>query len=146
MKIATDIKQSKQLAKILPIESADMFYGTIAPYEYSDRMYDGGIEDIPLPKNASKSSIIGVDEYDGQIPAWSLSALLEVMPFHIIENNQRYSFNVCKGLNKDGQTYMIKYNIFNTDITLHKTDYYNNPIDACVEMILYLKKENWLWN
>lgn len=33
MKTYTDIKQSKKLAEILPIESADMRYGYIAPYD-----------------------------------------------------------------------------------------------------------------
>jgi hypothetical protein len=45
-----------------------------------------------------------------------------------------------KGLDKDGETYMFRYNIFNTDVCLYSTDYYNNPVDACVEMILKLNE------
>ena len=74
------------------------------------------------------------------IPAWSLSALLGLMPFHIIENNQRYGFYQVKGYNKQGETYMFRYNIFNTDVCLYSTDYYNNSVDAAFEMVVWLKE------
>lgn len=119
MKIATDIKQSEQLARILPIESADMFYGTIAPYEYSDRMYDGGIEDIPLPKAAKKSSIIGADEYDGEIPAWSLSALLKLLDSYTLQTTS------------DGKCFIVADRDENTVLSTE----YDEPVDACCEVI-----------
>ena len=51
MQAFTDIEQSKKIAEILPLESADMRYGYTAPYDYSDRMYDGGYDEIPYPKD-----------------------------------------------------------------------------------------------
>ena len=57
----TDVNQSKKLAEILPLESADMHYG-----EY----YVSG-EDYPIP-NCD-------DAYNGK-PCWSLAALLDVLP------------------------------------------------------------------
>ena len=77
---------------------------------------------------------------DEDIPAWSLSALLDILPFHIISNNQRYAFGIFKGFNKEGETYMLRYNVFNTEIILYETDYYNNPLDAAFEMVVWLKE------
>lgn len=51
---------------------------------------------------------------------------------------------MVKGLNKNGETYAIEYVIFNTTFRLHITDYYNNPVDACYEMIIKLKEKNLL--
>jgi len=49
-----------------------------------------------------------------------------------------------KGLDKDGEIYMLRYNVFNTDVCLCLTDYYNSPIDACVDMIEKLNELNLL--
>ena len=145
MKIATDLYQSQLLAKILPIESADMFYGTIAPYDYSDRMYDGGIEDIPLPKSAKKSSILGADEYDGEVPAWSLAQLMDILP-GIIKSGKRmcdwYWFNLNK------EPYQISYgNSLGSSGEWHdmiSSPQRDNLVDACVEMIKLLKERDLL--
>ena len=143
MKSYTDLPQSKKLAEILPIESADMKYGYIAPYNYSDRMYDGGYDEVPYHKDfLKKNPNFSENEYDGELPCWSLAALLKFLSFHIISKNERYGFDMGKGLDKEGETYMIRYNIFNTSICLYKTKYYDNPIDACVAMIEKLHEQN----
>lgn len=126
IKSYTTIEQSRKLAEFLPIESADMRYtpiGDIHPW-----IWEGN------PKLLETDST----------PCWSLAALLSVLPFHLIIDNQRYEFSMKKGLNKNGETYAIKYTIFNTAFYLHLTDYYNNPIDACYEMILKLHEQNLL--
>ena len=51
---------------------------------------------------------------------------------------------MIKGFDKNVETYAIKYAIFNTTFYFHLTDYYNNPVDACVEMIVKLKLVNLL--
>lgn len=137
IKSYTDIEQSKKLAEILPLESADMTYRPIMDI---DSMSNSVFLDIPdcYPFNIFKNYNIK------PLPCWSLTALLSVLPYYLIVNNQRYAFNMGKGLNKDGETYTIRYNIYNTDICLYSTKYYNNPIDACVEMILKLNKLNLL--
>lgn len=61
MKAFTDIEQSKKLAKILPIESADMFWA------------DGERPAVWNNKDVS------LDETD--IPCWSLAALLNVLDY-----------------------------------------------------------------
>ena len=123
MKSYTDLEQSKMLLEILPLKSADMRFG------FSHRL-DGRI--------TGHYPMIGREPSMGTIPCWSLAALLGVLPFHLIVNNQSYAFSMHKGLNKDGETYMLKYNVFNTDVCLCSTDYYNSPIDSCYEMILKL--------
>ena len=130
MKAFTDISQSKKLAEFLPLESADFMW----EYEPDKETY------------WDKPTVIPIDSYIfiNDIPCWSLVALLSVLPFHLITNNQRYAFNMYKGLDKDGETYMFRYNVFNTDVCLYSTDYYNNPIDACVEMIIKLHELNLL--
>ena len=104
-KIYTDILQSKKLAKILPIESADMYnpnridtkYQSILPIEYKH----------------------GNPLLSQEIPAWSLAALLGVMKEpELIRNSEGkwlirvwyYSYPYSKGC-------------------------YDDPVDACVDMI-----------
>lgn len=60
MKAYTDIEQSKKLAEILPIESANMFYD-----QY-------GVIRIGNPKER-------YSDYH-QLPVWSLAALIDVLP------------------------------------------------------------------
>ena len=123
MKSYTDLEQSKILAEILPLESADMHYVLI---DTDENKYSAGLE-----------KYIGILPH---YPCWSLAALLSVLPFHLIVNNHRYAFGMYKGLNREGETYMLSYNVFNTHICLYETGYYNNAIDACYEMICWLKE------
>jgi hypothetical protein len=71
MKSYTDIKQSRKLAKILPIESADMFYATNSNFEGKII----GLLDVPLYIGSDGF----VDTEMGEIYAWSLAALLDVL-------------------------------------------------------------------
>lgn len=125
LKSYTDIKQSKKLAEILPIESADMRYGYIAPYDYSDRMFDGGYDEVPYPKDFLKRNPnFSENEYDGEFPCWSLSALLDVL---------KYS-----SLNQDVEN---KWSITYWTGAYPKSEYFfDNPVDACYEMIIRLNE------
>lgn len=128
MKSYTDIEQAKKLAEILPLESADAKYGYIAPYEYSDRMYDEGYDEIPYPIAFIKKdySNFFVEEYDDELPCWSLAALLNVLPdgTDIIKEEA----------NTENERYMCTVGI-NDDII---STFANNPVDVCYEMILKL--------
>ena len=120
MKAFTDIEQSKILAEILPIESADMFYTSL------NRDYPW----IWIDKH-----LMEVDD----IPCWSLAALLEIVP-KCIEGLNRLRIDL------DNVDFSIWYDDLNgygvndklPDITLKE------PVDACVEMILMLHKEGLL--
>ncbi len=124
MKAYTDIEQSKKLAKILPLESADMRYGYIAPYDFSDRMYDGGYDDVPYPKDfLEKNPNFSENEYDDSLPCWSLAALLELTPNDV-------------SLLHFEDTYQAVYDVRPYYIT-NKSD---NPLDAVFEMVCWLKE------
>ena len=108
MKGYTDLEQSKALAKMLPIESANMWYCIKYPYK------------IVVGKWKDNEH----DEDD--IPCWSLTALLSVLPNgtdifkeEADTENERY---IC--------TVGIKDNIITT--------FGKNSVDACYEMILKL--------
>lgn len=107
MKSYTDLEQSKKLAAILQIESADMCY--IAHSELIN------IHE-PFYKKMDKEDI----------PCWSLSALLDILP-------------PGKALIHDKGNLGYKCICNNID-----TNFHNNPVDACVELIVKLKEQNLL--
>lgn len=128
MKSYTDIEQSKKLAEILPIKSADMMYKQILPK--SDR-----ISHVPVIGNPLESlewynkgytyagkKALSIEEYC--IPCWSLAALLELIPKnYLIEANKK--------------TTRTLYHI--TAISGEVTHYHQDLVDAAVEMLLKLK-------
>ncbi len=119
IKLYTDLEQSKKLAEILPNESADMaWYPSYAKNGYSIRMLN---DSYPL-------DIIG-GEHD-EIPAWSLAALLDVIP----------------GGQVNRMAYSDKYEASSWNNSDFEPAYYvegcDNAIDACYELILKLHKNN----
>jgi hypothetical protein len=85
MKSYTDLEQSKKLAEILPLESADGFW------EYHDKGYSigdewewEGYEDYPRAESyleySRKENEWKEDKSD--VPCWSLSAMLEHLRKH----------------------------------------------------------------
>lgn len=128
MKSYTDIEQSKKLAEILPIKSADMLYKQILPK--SDR-----ISHVPVIGNPLESlewfnkgytyagkKALSIEEYC--IPCWSLAALLDVLPSSTLDSSDDHHYRLhC----------MERF-----------TEWHDNPIDACVEMILKLKEKDLL--
>lgn len=73
MKSYTDLEQSKKLAEILPLESADMYYPLME-------------DNIPCEKAYSKDGeyLPGED-----IECWSLAALLDVLPYPSLHKTYR---------------------------------------------------------
>ena len=124
-KICTSLEQSQKLIELgIDIKTADMDY---IPFTNNPQEYD---------------CIINVwnNEHEKDwIPAWSLTALIELMPYHIIENNIRYAFKQYKGYNSQGETYRFEY-VSNFGITLYETYYLNNLVDAAFEMVCWLKE------
>lgn len=121
----TSLEQSKKLAEILPLESADMCwtnhcYGSIrssmtisaiSTYEYKKL----------LERFADSTSI------DVFYPAWSLAALLNVLP-------------KIDGLRPIMD--LEEVSLYYTKAELYVTA--TNPLDACYEMIIKLKEKNLL--
>ena len=109
MKSYTDIEQSKKLAKILPLESADYCWGIdVETLHYNNSPYPCAWKDYTCK------------EY--YIPCWSLTALLGVLPSATLDSSNDHYYRLhC----------MERY-----------TEWYDNPVDACYEMIEYLHKLN----
>jgi hypothetical protein len=128
-KICTDIDQSKKLAEILPLESADMRYHTIShynPYPCDEIVY-----------TVDFGKVSGID-----IPCWSLAALLSVIPKHIDYNVLRIDISENDfAIWYDDSSYdEFGYGV-NTelpDITMEC------PVDACVDMIIKLHEQKLL--
>ena len=117
MKSYTDIEQSKKLAKILPLESADMYY--CYGMDIHTKKWDYDI----VPTIIDASNQIDIDD----IPCWSLAALLNVLPKSLIYTpNPTLDGYCCKNIMHDLETYA------------------DNPIDACYEMIIHLHELNLL--
>ena len=128
MKSYTDIEQSKKLAEILPIESTDMYYQYVLPK--LDNIKHN--PEIGNPANALKwynkgyttsgKEPVTLDEYC--IPCWSLVALLNVLPSATLDSSNDHHFRIhC----------MKRY-----------TEWYDNAVDACVEMIIRLNESKLL--
>jgi hypothetical protein len=109
MNAYTNLEQSIKLAKILPVESADMWY------QYTGiSIKDGSERPIYFPM------VIRDCKSDKDIPCWSLVALFGVLPTFTIDrsDNHYYRFHCMERF----------------------TEWYDNPIDACVAMIERLRK------
>ena len=127
IKSHTDLPQSKKLAEILPLDSADMYYfldptpaGNI--YHLTVQRVDVGIKNLP--------------QYDeGDIPCWSLAALLGVLPKIGAEEPMVIKLYYAK---EPKERYICEYGLTNI------TSEYDNPVDACYEMILKLHELNLL--
>lgn len=126
IKSFTSLEQSRKLAEILPLESADMCY----------------------PKDAFECDYAKepVCHYSGiglAHPCWSLAALLDVLP-----NNENISTTLSKGgyristleyTNSWFVDYEDETNCLNNCVTSA-----DNPVDACVAMVEKLNELNLL--
>ena len=125
MKSYTDLEQSKKLAEFLPLESADMFW------------------DMAEPDKRRKPLVGPISDYfdmeDWAVPAWSLSALLGLMPklyeFENDPNDGGCQPKLCKGW--DNNQWHIVYRS-----SIYITEWYDDPIDAAFEMICWLKEND----
>ena len=141
IKSYTDLEQSKKLAKILPLESADMHYNnaSIKGINYVDE-YRAELMDYNTAQKVLSKYLI--NPIFGIIPCWSLVALFNVMPQindwvipHGHKNDKLSQFEpkICKIWEHSIiPSYKVTYgNGLSTDI-------YDNPVDAVFEMILKL--------
>jgi hypothetical protein len=118
VKSFTSLEQSKKLAKILPLESADMCY----------RYYSGGMITGYGDCILAKSFITGRNVIrENDLPCWSLAALLGVLPDYTLQDNP------------DGTVFVVSEK--EKPIMSDDDD---NPVDACYELILKLHELNLL--
>lgn len=109
-KICTDLKQSKKLVELgLDPNTADMMY----LYWINSETKQEGIEDIPIVREE-------LPIQKGDVPAWSLTALLKLMPSRI-----------------DGSyTKLTKLHEYGWYIEGHQK--VGEPVDVAFEMVCWL--------
>lgn len=104
IKSYTDLEQAKKLAEILPTESADMKWIFSSPHD----------KHFPLLND----SIFKIGNDPRDLPCWSLTALLNVLPSSTLDSSNDHHYRLhC----------MERF-----------TEWHDNSIDACVEMMLKL--------
>ena len=115
-KICTSIEQSKKLIALgIDVNTADMYYN-VNSY---------GIQDKPV----AIGKVLSKD-----IPAWSLSALIELLPNKIVVNNEKYFLHFTK--NK------VEYiGIVTWDGQKSISAEADNLLDACYNIIVKLKND-----
>ena len=125
MKSYTDLQQSRKLAEILPLESADMCYikhtsSDNPNWEFNEDFPPMILGSVPINEIAAET-----------LPCWSLAALFSILPKEIVYNKNivYLEFHVWQN--------SLEY-VNNADYILHITRSYDNPVDACYEMILKL--------
>lgn len=122
-KICTTIEQSKKLIELgISTDTADMYWWTHSKRYYREAMDDGDFNK------------------ESDIPAWSLTALFEILP-----NDEVTSTTVTRGgWNIEPPKYLdIWFAEYETEN--HDNDFSlsaNNPIDAAFEMVVWLKENN----
>ena len=113
IKSYTDLEQSKKLAEILPLESADMY-----DYTANGDLYK-------TPNVIESKDDLYVDE--NSIPCWSLAALLNILPEYNLQRTDWY--------------YKIEHKIvITTNKDNYSSKNCDNPVDACYEMIMHLNE------
>ena len=116
MKSYTDIEQSKKLADILPLESADMALCSKKQPLMTDY--------ISAKKKFSNAGEIPID------PCWSLAALLDVLPLvetHKQTDGHKIYYYVDLYMKRKGKEIYLS------------TERHESLVDACYEMILKLQ-------
>ena len=129
MKAYTNIKQSKKLADILPLDSADNTYKRV--------VIAGCNLDIPEEQQYIHDDTPFTFFSGVGVPCWSLAALLSVLPSVITRNDKRMFLTMEKA-----GAYNLYYKSPDRLDELWETDF--EPIDACYEMILKLHEQKLL--
>ena len=115
MKSYTDIPQSKKLAEILPIESADMCYikhssSDNPTWEFNEDFPPMILGDVPINEITAET-----------LPCWSLAALMAQMPCVELVSSQ------------DNHYRAFWHEMY--------SEWHESAVDACVELIERMRKE-----
>ena len=137
IKSYTDLEQSKKLAEILPLESADMFYNK----EPEDETYPKDIVDTKYPMVLREVHKHLLEEYG--IPCWSLAALLGVLPSRLFDSTpKRKELYLLPDLDKSYCFY--RQFAVKTKGKIYLLTEGECLVDACYEMIIKLHELNLL--
>ena len=121
MRAYTNLEQSRELAEILPIESADMWWS-------KNFIYYNPTASIGIGTEYSDVYTYKFGEDD--IPCWSLAALIDVLPLEVETHKQTDGHKIYYYV----ESYMKR---MDKEIYL-STELHENLVDACYEMIIKL--------
>ncbi len=125
MKSYTDLEQSKKLAEILPLESADMFLALNGTLPVMSKYIDNGL----------------VTADDTAIPCWSLAALIGVLPPRLFDSTpKRKELYLLPDLDKSYCFY--RQFAVKTKGKIYLLTEGECLVDTCVEMIIKLHEQN----
>lgn len=135
MKAFTDLEQSKKLAEILPIESADMAWcnSSIKGINYTDPWHVELKTPIEIESIFNEAFVSDWKTWWRIIPCWSL-ALLDILPHRI---DDRY--DLVLGKLPDNKGWYVCYDDIDHFLKHYVTN--SNLIDACYEMIIKLYEQ-----
>jgi hypothetical protein len=122
-KLCTDLEQSNELKKFLPIESADMCY----EFDF-DLAFNTKWKSTPIVIEKSNH----FELYSQDIPCWSLAVMMDILPIGTESHKQ-----------SDGSISYYYVEVYNNK-KYFSTKRYDNLVDACVEMVLKLHELNLL--
>lgn len=129
VKAYTDLEQSKKLAEILPLESADMYWSRCTITDFGDGV-------LKVSYTVEPCNISQFRNTKEDIPCWSLASLLGVLS------------KTAHSIDEDGSVGLGSYKniewglcLTNTNVELFTA---NNPVDACYKMIIKLNELNLL--
>jgi hypothetical protein len=132
----TDISQSRKLAEILPLESADMCFKC-----FGEETYDLIFCEVSYSEWAKEYKELFDKAGLQLIPCWSLAALIDIIPQEIF--NGEYIINITEG--RDNR-WVLTYDHYEN----RNHSYYglstgaDNLVEACYELILILHERNLL--
>ena len=136
MKNYTDIEQSKKLAEILPPESADMSYTN----NKLKKEVSANLSSIIEMQAYFDNSIYDWDRFYELTPCWSLAALVAILPVSC--DDGQHCFALINS-NPNGDTeWLCCYEDDNGNLL--NECYADNPVDACVELIIKLHEQKLL--
>ena len=130
IKSYTNLQQSKKLAEILTLESADMIY---IMYSNGEKPQNGD-ENLSTVYESNEHQWYWIDIIDESwdirnkvdIPCWSLAALLDILDYPSLTQNKENEWEVCV-LNCESDGYI--------EVSA------GNPVDACYKMVLKLHEK-----
>jgi hypothetical protein len=145
MKSFTDIKQSKKLAEILPIKSADMWW----LYITAQCKHIAMMHEEPDPNYLARMERYGMT--DAAIPCWSLAALISILPRYLNYNDDKLRLNLYtldfENLYRKDHCWIIGYWDYDEETEEYNFQIQakeNEVIDACYELILKLNERKLL--
>ena len=133
MKSYTDLEQSKKLAEILPLDSADMWWS-------KNFIYYNPTAAIGI--SAEYSNVYTYKFGEDDIPCWSLAALIEALPLGVDIHNITDVHKMYYYVEIYTKEIYMKLKRMNKAEICLSSERHENLVDACVEMIIKLKEND----